>query len=121
MEDHPRVKNAATPGQVNWARRKDRRVEVERKALVGQQLATPPGRRFVWEELARHGIFESITVQSSMIYALSGRRDAGLELLAEVQAFPELYLQMQAEAMQRKAHDDHEAAANQQEHQRVEP
>ena len=41
-----------------------------------------------------------------MIYALSGRRDAGLELLAEVQRHPDLYLMMQGEAMKRADHDD---------------
>lgn len=105
------TQNAADPAQVKFARRREQRHLEERRALVRHQLSTVEGRRFVWEELGRHGIFESITVQSSMIYALSGRRDAGLELLAEAQAFPELYLAMQGEAMAREARDDRETAA----------
>jgi len=109
--ERAQVKNAADVDQVRRAGRRDRRRADERQALVGHQLATYEGRWFVWEELERHGLFESITVQSSMIYALSGRRDAGLELLAEVQAHPSQFLLMQGEAMKRDERDNRETDA----------
>ncbi len=112
MSDRAQVRNAADPEQVRTAGRRDRRVARERYDLVRAQLSTPLGRRFVWEELQRHHLFESITEQSSAIYVKSGRRDAGLELLAEVMRdFPDFYLQMQAEAIHRARRDDAETDA----------
>ena len=105
------VRNAADRDQVKRAARRDVRQQDARRALIEHQLSTAQGRAFVWGELERHHLFESITVQSSMIYALSGRRDAGLELLAEVERFPELYLLMQTEAIQRAARDAREVEA----------
>jgi len=109
--DRAEVRNAADREQVRDAARRERRRAEERRGLVRRQLSTYEGRQFVWDELTRHRLFESITVQSSMIYALSGRRDAGLELLAEVQEASELYLQMQNEAIARKTRDDRETDA----------
>jgi hypothetical protein len=111
MSDRAQVRNAADPEQVRRAARRDRRRADDRADLVKAQLSTYEGRRFVWEELARHGLYESITVQSSMIYALSGRRDAGLELLAEVQQHADLFLLMQSEAIKRAERDDRETDA----------
>ena len=82
-----------------------------RRRAVKSVLSTYDGRLFVWGELERHRIFETITVQSSLIYALSGRRDAGLELYAEVLTFPDLYLEMQREAMERSAREKKTAVA----------
>jgi hypothetical protein len=111
MSDRAQVRNAADADQVKRAGRRDRHLAEDRTALLATQLSTYAGRQFVWQELERHAIFQSITVQSSLIYAMSGRRDAGLELLAEVQEHTDLYLQMQAEAIHRAKRSDRETDA----------
>ena len=111
MNDRAQVRNAADRDQVVRAARRDRRRDGDRAALMAHQLANYEGRAFVWQELERHHLFESITRQSSEIYVLSGRRDAGLELLAEVQQHTELFLLMQTEAMQRAQRDARETDA----------
>ncbi len=111
METRALVTNAANRDQVKDAGRREKRRAEQRRGLIAKQLSTYEGRQFVWEELTRHRLFESITVQSSMIYALSGRRDAGLELLAEVQGSAEHYLLMQNEAIARQAREDRETDA----------
>lgn len=105
------VSNGANERQVRRARHRVRDVEQRRRDDLEWQLSDRRGRRFVWFELIRHRLFESITVQSSLIYAASGRRDAGLELLAEVQQFPRLFLLMQQEAMEDAAQEQRENAA----------
>lgn len=106
MTDRAQVRNAADRDQVRRADRRDRDRLERRHELMRRQLSTREGREFVWQELERHHLFESITVQSSLIYAMSGRRDAGLELFAEVLEHSELYLLMQQEAILRARQDD---------------
>jgi hypothetical protein len=113
VSDKPLQRNAADPSQVRFAKRTERDAVEQREGLMKYQMGTYQGRWFVWSELTRHHIFESITVQSSLIYAMSGRRDAGLELYAEAMRWPELYLQMQQEAMDRAARVDRTIAAAQ--------
>lgn len=109
--ERAQVRNAADREQVQRAESRDRKGYRRRLAVLRSVLGSREGREFVWSELARHGLYESITAQSSMIYVMSGRRDAGLELMADVQRFPDLYLAMQREAMERAAADDRETDA----------
>lgn len=101
MSERALVNNAADPRQVAHAKATTENREERRARVVQAQLETYSGREFVWQELERHRLFESITIQSSMIYAASGRRDAGLELYAEVLRHPDLFLQMQSDAIER--------------------
>ena len=109
--ERAQVRNAADRDQVRRADTRDQRVYRRRMTVLKAVLETVEGREFIWSELTRHGLYESITAQSSMIYVMSGRRDAGLELMADVQQFPNLYLAMQREAMARAAADDRETDA----------
>ena len=93
------VRNAADPEQVGRARRKtgdeERRIGDAYRAV----LATPEGRIVFWHLLAKCRVFETISVQNSLIYTLSGRRDVGLELTADlVRASEDLFEQMSREA-----------------------
>ena len=93
------VKNAADVEQVRYAERKQRDVSRRDADDIRHVLSSRQGRRFVWRVLKAAGLFRSITVTSSMIYALSGRRDFGLEILDWVTgASGELYVQMESEA-----------------------
>lgn len=106
------VKNAADVDQVRHADRKQRDVSRRNADDVRHVLSTKQGRRFVWRVLSAAGLFRSITVQSSMIYALSGRRDFGLEVFDWVTgASDELYVQMQGEARADAVRDRRENAA----------
>lgn len=54
------------------------------------------GRRIVWAKLERCGVFQtSFTSNGSMVMFREGRRDVGLQLLADIQAVaPEAFLTM---------------------------
>lgn len=84
MSDAPRslVRNAADPEQVKLATRKDRDRERIRAEFYAAVLGTYEGRFVMWDILTQCRMFETISVQNSMIYTLSGRRDVGLELYA---------------------------------------
>lgn len=104
MGDQPRslVRNAADQKQVEFARRKERAREEQLADAYRDVLRTPAGRRVLWDILERCKLFETITVQSSIIYTLSGRRDVGLELMAQLaQEDEEMLDLMQREARQR--------------------
>ncbi|HXD72176.1 MAG TPA: hypothetical protein VN628_00495 [Vicinamibacterales bacterium] len=106
------VKNAADGEQVQHAARKEKdraRRDVDDVRAV---LSSRQGRRFVWRVLKAAGLYRSITVEGSMIYALSGRRDFGLEVLDWVTgASRELYVQMESEGRADQARDRQENVA----------
>lgn len=104
--------NAADEQQLQFARRKAKREKARRRGLLKHQLSTAEGREFVWNELERHGIYEEIAGPVDVVYPRLGRRSAGLQLLGAVMEHPELYLQMQAEAMTRKKRDGDENRAS---------
>ena len=68
--------------------------------LMGQQR----GRRFVWELLAKAGLFRSSLGTSPELTAFNeGRRDLGLAVLADLMRLcPEQYARMQAEAISKQ-------------------
>jgi hypothetical protein len=93
------VRSASDAEQVGNAKLTEKVRRENELADMRAVLATPEGRRVLWRQLSQCGLFESITVQSSEIYVRSGRRDAGLALIAEItQADPQAYLLMQREA-----------------------
>ena len=79
---------------------KDAAIEAEMEALLTRDwanlLATREGRRIVWAKLERCGVFQtSFTSNGSMVMFREGRRDVGLQLLADIQAVaPEAFLTM---------------------------
>ncbi|MBS0539369.1 MAG: hypothetical protein JSR47_11465 [Proteobacteria bacterium] len=67
-------------------------------------MADARGRRFVWGQLSRAGLFHSSMAATPELTAFNeGRRDIGLTLLSDVMRLsPEGYARMQAEATSRK-------------------
>lgn len=109
----PLTGNASDRAQVTRAERKTRRRDHQEREDLRVVLSTREGRRTVRRWLAMHSLFETVTApSSSMTYALSGRRDAGLEMLSEIVALEELYLAMEKEARQDARSEDADNAAN---------
>lgn len=102
--------SATDVDQLAHAQRKEKDRARRRFTLLRQQLSTPDGREFVWQELERHGLYQAIYGPVEFVYTQLGRRAAGLELLADLQRHPQAYLQMQNEAI---ARDEREARENQ--------
>ena len=93
------VRSASDPEQVQNARVDEKVRRSNELADMRAVLATRAGRNVLWRQLSQCGLFETITVQSSEIYVRSGRRDAGLALIAEITpADPEAYILRQREA-----------------------
>lgn len=106
------VKSSSNEKQVAAASRRDQRRIDARVALVQTQLATYEGRQFVWEEFERHGIDDLVSGSPDLVNRFLGKREAGLELRTEVMTqHPERYLEMQAEAMKRRARAEREIDA----------
>lgn len=102
------VKNAADRQQVRSAERLQVRTRAEYLAALVEVMATPTGRRVLWELLtiARiHGsVFSSNT--TDMAY-LAGRQDYGHELLADLlEADEDLYALLEQEARARNRKRD---------------
>ena len=108
------VANAADPAQVESARHADDQGLAQARNDVRAVMSTREGRRAVRRWLGLHGVFRSITAidSSALTYALSGRRDAGLEMLEDVvRADRALYLVMENEAHEDEARQREHAAA----------
>lgn len=74
--------------------------KVQRKADVREVMSTPTGRRFVWGELQRAGLFLSSFTGNAGTFFNEGARSQGLKLMGEVQEVcPDLYVAMVTEAM----------------------
>lgn len=62
-------------------------------------MATPGGRRWIGKLIDSCGILQGGFVGSSEVYYRQGRRDVGLQIMQELQAFcPDEYIQMLQEA-----------------------
>lgn len=112
------IPNAADPEHVKRAGRRARRVDERRFNLVAQQMATPEGREFVWQELERREIFHSVDAIGSDVMAVGmflGKRETGLKLFVEIKGLhADSYLLMQSEAIARAKRDAAEQQAAQQ-------
>jgi hypothetical protein len=73
----------------------------EERAEIRQQLSTVEGRAFVWRLMWEGGVFEDILGTAEQVYRALGRRSAALKLYARCVEHPDLYLQMQGEAVRR--------------------
>jgi hypothetical protein len=75
--------------------------EKERKRDLQEVLSTIEGRRFLWGQLGKCKVYESIWESSAKIHYNAGKQDLGHELMREIlDASPEAYLQMQKESME---------------------
>lgn len=108
----PMVRNASDRDQVHRAEKKVRRREQQELEDLRVVMSSREGRRCVRRWLAKHGLYKTCTTaSSSMTYALSGRRDAGLAMLDELVELPELYLAMEKEAREDANREDVDNAA----------
>ncbi len=95
------VGNAADEKQVKSAGHKERLRERERRTDLKAILDTVEGRRFLWGQLGKCKVYESIWESSAKIHYNAGKQDLGHELMDEIiRASPEAYLQMQKEAIE---------------------
>lgn len=99
------VGNASDREQVDAADRVEKRILVSDAGARDAVMKTPEGRQFVWWLLSKCGVFESVLrggLEMRDVYA--GRQEFGHELMTELRHTPELYIQMQEEAMAREKH-----------------
>lgn len=100
MAGKPRVTNAADPQQVESAAKKEALDLQQRIDDIRVVLSTRAGRRFLWRKLVESGLFRSdFYGDPSYSYFVSGVRNAGCQLLAEIEAAdPTAYPRMAQEA-----------------------
>ena len=95
------VGNAADAKQVKSAGHKERLKDKEKKKDLQSILNTVEGRRFLWVQLSKCKVYESIWESSAKIHYNAGKQDLGHELMADIiDASPEAYLQMQKESIE---------------------
>jgi hypothetical protein len=98
MASTPYQTNAADARQVRAASRAEEKREEQFRGSLKAVLSTPEGRRVLGELLDRAGLYRTSWDPSARIHFNEGRRNFGLELLAQIQeASEELYLDMERE------------------------
>lgn len=100
---HDRARRTNDPREISLARKVAGRRDRERRRAWREVLKTPLGRRVVWDELERAGIFQTVFSTEALVMAhRSGRHDHGKELLAFViELAPDLYVLMEREQRER--------------------
>lgn len=112
MPQPPLQTNAADPGQVRHAGRKEKQRSARRVAALRAVMNTPEGRLVMWDLLERAGVFRSVWHPSALIHYNAGRQDFGHELLALLaEADEEAYLTMEREMRTLARRDSNEAEA----------
>jgi hypothetical protein len=98
--EKPLVKNAADREQVKEAGSKKQLQKKQKQADLKFVLETAQGKRFLWGLLKKCGIFEtSYDSNPHTVYFKEGRRNLGLELIAEINdASPEALEAMMTES-----------------------
>jgi hypothetical protein len=91
--------DASDPRHVQDRRKRHRLLDRRADAAFAQLMATPDGRLWTWRVLCACGVFHSSwDPHAGRTSFNEGRRDVGLQLLADVNRIcPELYGQMQKE------------------------
>lgn len=108
----PLTANAADPRAVRFARRKERDEAKIFDEALAEAMTSPATRLVLWDILKRAGIYERIEETNATIYYKMGKRNFGLELLADVMRVDErLYLVMESEARARQRSIERETAA----------
>lgn len=106
------TRNAADPRQVKFARRKEEDAAKLFDDALREAMLLPVVRVVMWELLSRSGIYQTLEETNALIYYKTGRRNFGLELLADIVRVDErLYLAMETEARARDRSLDRETEA----------
>lgn len=101
MTERAYVTNAADPQQVKKAKRLATLERERERADLDAVCQLERGRRFIWRLLCRAGVFQVsfCAGEPDRSAFLEGRREFGLQLMAEMAALnPELYHRMAREA-----------------------
>lgn len=96
--------NLGEEEDVSQRRRDTKLAEAQRISDLQFVMASPQGRRFVWSELARAGIYLTsfVSEQPTTTAFREGARAHGLDLLGRITKHcPQLFLQMQQEAIEK--------------------
>ena len=110
--DDALVTDATDPRQAEFARRKEKDRELAQRARWRHQLSTKEGREFLWTEIfAPCAMFAHIAPGD---VETLGVRNKALRWWAFVNAHPQLFLQMQNEALERERKERREFAAQRQ-------
>lgn len=89
--------NAASRKDIRAAEKSAKALSMEEAEVLVTLLSDIPGRRYVWNQLARAHIFQTSVVSTDpiMIAFLEGERNQGLKLLNDILAHcPHLFLEM---------------------------
>lgn len=106
------VVNAADRQQVERAGRKQKNKRDQELQDLRAMLQLAEGRRFIWTRLEKCNVFRSTWDASAKIHFNEGRRDVGLELMADIAAADEnAFLLMMTEAQQRASQEKREQEA----------
>jgi hypothetical protein len=76
------TRNAGDPKAVKAAGRQERKQAELVRAATLEVMSSYGGRLFLWNELARLGVYRSIWSPNSEIHYRAGRQDAGHELIS---------------------------------------
>ena len=113
-EPRPYQRNAADPQQVRFAERKERQKAQRYANGLRAVMSSPEGRLVMGELLERSGLWRTSWDPSARIHFNEGRRNFGLELLADIQNVDEeAYLLMERERRALIRRESAEAEANQ--------
>lgn len=92
-------RNASDKKQIERQERRSKNEAEQRKADVVHVMASPSGRRVIWDLLEFTGVFSVGWDPSAKIHFNAGMRNVGLKLFQELhQVCPDLYLEMAREA-----------------------
>lgn len=90
--------DAGDATQVGERNAKAKNGERERMAGLGTLMGSKQGRAYAWWLLDRCGVFRTSFTGNSATFFNEGRRDIGLQVLADIQReFAEQYMQMTKE------------------------
>lgn len=94
MSRPPITENAAHPDKVREAERKVKSLREQELNDFAFIMNSPQGRRFVTRLLDITGFQRSSFTGNSTTFFNEGARNVGLQIWADIQEFPELYLRM---------------------------
>ena len=96
--------DAGNPRHVERRQKSAKTTRLQRNEDVRWLMGDARGRRFIWNLLAKAGVFRSSMGLSAELTAFNeGRRDLGLAVLADLMRLcPEEYGRMQAEAISKQ-------------------
>lgn len=92
-------KSEDRPAAVDARAEEAKHLRTQDLADLALVLAEPHGRRLVWRLLTMSGVFRSSFTGNSTTFFNEGRREVGLEILADVhEVGPDRYVEMMREA-----------------------